>query len=234
MAGNLERAELANHRLLRDVSHELRSPLARLRVALELARTRDQGVVAAELERIELESERLEALVDEVLDLLRQSSSAQPLQREKFNLQELLEDVLAVVAYEVPEGAPAIEHQLGLELPVLGNRELLWRLFENLLRNALIHTAPGTAVLLVARVAPDQEQLLLTVADRGPGLPEKELDKVFDAFYRVDDARDRASGGHGLGLAIAAAAARRHQGTIVAANRPGGGLRVEVTLPRAR
>lgn len=230
MAGNLDALQQANRRLLRDVSHELRSPLARLRVALEIARNRGADTVATELDRIERESERLESLVDEVLGLLRDSSAAVPLNLEEFDLCDLLEDLRDVVAYEVPEGAPGIRLQAERPLRMLADRELLWRALENLLRNALVHSDAGQEVTLSA-VATGKGELEIRVEDHGPGIPPAELDRVFDAFYRVQEARDRQSGGHGLGLAIAAAAVRRHHGRIEAQNRPGGGLAISVTLP---
>jgi two-component system sensor histidine kinase CpxA len=229
MAARLDELQSANRRLLRDVSHELRSPLARLRVAVEIARNRDSQAVRGELDRIELEAERLEALVDEVLDLLRDSSGAAPLNRERFDLRELLADLQNVVNYEAPEGSPGVLFKPGEDLPIDADRELLWRALENVLRNALIHTNAEAGVELSARR--DGAWLEVQVADRGPGLPPSQLEKVFEPFYRVQEARDRASGGHGLGLAIAAAAVRRHQGDISARNRAGGGLEMLVRLP---
>jgi two-component system sensor histidine kinase CpxA len=229
MAARLDELQSANRRLLRDVSHELRSPLARLRVAVEIARNRDSEAVRGELDRIELEAERLEALVDEVLDLLRDSSGAAPLNRERFDLRELLADLQNVVNYEAPEGSPGVLFKPGEDLPIDADRELLWRALENLIRNALIHTNAEAGVELSARR--DGAWLEVQVADRGPGLPPSQLEKVFEPFYRVQEARDRASGGHGLGLAIAAAAVRRHQGDISARNRAGGGLEMLVRLP---
>ncbi len=230
MAMRLERLQKANTRLLRDVSHELRSPLARLRVALELARGRNGEPVTAELDRIELEGERLETLVDQVLDLLRESSGAVPLTTERFDLGELLTDLVNVVAYEVPEGAAPIHMDEMGPLPVDADRELLWRAFENLLRNALRHTGPSGEVRITAKVA-DGPAVTVCIADEGPGVPPDELARIFDPFYRVQEARDRHSGGHGLGLAIAAAALRRHHGQLEARNREPTGLEMAATLP---
>ncbi len=233
MASRLQDLQSANRRLLRDVSHELRSPLARLRVALEIARNRDSEPVAGELDRIELESERLETLVDEVLDLLRETSETNPLRREDFDLVELLADLQDVVKYEVPEDTPGISLDASGPLMINADRELLWRAFENLVRNALIHTQEGTGVDVVARLTNNESRIEVYVRDTGPGIPTQQLDKVFQAFYRVQEARDRKSGGHGLGLAIAEAAVKRHGGTIKAQNRESGGLEIRVSLPVA-
>lgn len=230
MAQRLQEAQRANHRLLRDVSHELRSPLARQRVALELARTRAGDTVSGELDRIELESERLEALVDQVLDLLRESSGSAPFEPEAFDLAPLLDDLAEVVSYELPESAPGIDVDVASPLPVRADRELLWRAVENVLRNALLHSDPSEVIGLQARMGED-DAVDIHVRDRGPGIPEAQLERIFDPFTRVEEARDRSTGGHGLGLAIAAAAVRRHQGTITARNRDGGGLHITLHLP---
>lgn len=231
MAGRLQDMQIANRRLLRDVSHELRSPLARLRVALEIARNRGAGDVSGELDRIELESERLEALVDEVLDLLRESSESNPLKLERFDLSELLADLQATVTYEAPENSPGVILEAPGPIFLEADRELLWRAVENLIRNALIHSDSSAGVLLSARTVDRDGAIVITVADRGPGLPARHLEKIFEPFYRAQEARDRHTGGHGLGLAIAAAAVRRHQGNIEAYNREGGGLEIRIRLP---
>ncbi len=231
MAGRLQALQTANRRLLRDVSHELRSPLARLRVALEIARNRGGSEVGGELDRIELESGRLEALVDEVLDLLRESSEANPLNTERFDLCELLADLRDTVNYEAPDGSPGVILEADGPIMIEGDRELLWRAVENLLRNALIHTGASEGVQLSAHQDADTGATRIAVGDRGPGLPAQHLDKIFEPFYRAQEARERDTGGHGLGLAIAAAAVHRHRGTIEARNREGGGLEIRISLP---
>lgn len=233
MARRLQNLQRANQRLLRDVSHELRSPLARLRVALEIARNKDQSQVVGELNRIELESNRLEQLVDEVLSLLRETSGFQDLSLQSFDLRELLVDLVDTVNYEIPEDCPTIEMQALSGLSIEADRELLWRVFENLLRNALIHGGAANAVTISAKALGDG-QLEVSVQDSGPGIAEEHVQRIFEPFYRVEEARNRKtenhSGGHGLGLAIAASAVRRHGGQISAHNVVGGGLRVTVVL----
>ena len=229
MASRLQAMQQANQRLLQDVSHELRSPLARLTVALEIARKKGAPNVESELDRIELESERLGALVDDVLGLLRESSETVPKVDEEFDLNVLLNDLVDVVNYEVPEGKPGITWKPVAPFPFQGDRELLWRAMENLLRNALRHTDPDTGVIL--SLERERKQVHLSVRDFGPGLPEGELEKIFEPFYRVQESRDRGSGGHGLGLSIAANAVRRHGGRIAARNANDGGLVVQISLP---
>ncbi len=230
MAGRLQASQQANQRLLRDVSHELRSPLARLRVALEIARNKDQSLVAAELNRIELESERLEKLVDEVLSLLRESSAPQELKLLHFDLAEMLQDLANTVNYEVADDGEQIELCLQAPLTLEADQELLWRVFENLLRNALLHSG-GSGNIQISAKQVSSNELQVSVSDSGPGIAETHISRIFEPFYRVDEARNRSSGGHGLGLAIAASAVRRHGGRISASNRQGGGLEVLVSLP---
>jgi two-component system sensor histidine kinase CpxA len=231
MATRLQESQNANRRLLRDVSHELRSPLARLRVALEIARNRDSSSVSGELDRIELESERLEILVDEVLGLLRESSGRNPLKLEEFDLAELLGDIQEVVRYEIPEDSPGIRLNAASRLVINADREILWRAFENLVRNALIHTEDDAGVEIEASLNRKTHSIDVFVRDRGPGVPPQHLKHIFEPFYRVQEARDRHSGGHGLGLAIAEAAIKRHSGSISAENRKSGGLEIHVNLP---
>lgn len=232
MAERLQLMQQANRRLLRDVSHELRSPLARLAVALEIARGKGAEGIRPELERIELESARLETLVNDVLDLLRESSEHSPKQDQEFDLSELLSELVEVVNYEVPKGHAGIRWQPDGAVRYHGDRELLWRTMENLLRNALRHTEPSRGVELELGEDPNGA-LEICVRDHGPGVPQDQLEKIFEPFYRVQESRDRQTGGHGIGLAIAAAGVGRHGGRVQAENAAGGGLLMRVSLPLA-
>ena len=231
MTSRLQAMQQANQRLMQDVSHELRSPLARLSVALEIARKKGVGEIGAEIDRITLESERLGTLVNDVLGLLRESSETIPRFDEDLDLSVLLSDLVEVVNYEVPEGKPGISWQATEPCEFHGDRELLWRAMENLLRNALRYTDPDRGVLLDLIVSKRKSSVRLEVRDFGSGVPEGELEKIFEPFYRVQESRDRGSGGHGLGLSIAANAVHMHGGSIEASNTPGGGLIVSISLP---
>jgi len=231
MTSRLQAMQQANQRLMQDVSHELRSPLARLSVALEIARKKGVGEIGAEIDRITLESERLGTLVNDVLGLLRESSETMPRFDEDLDLSDLLSDLVEVVNYEVPEGKPGISWQATDPCEFHGDRELLWRAMENLLRNALRHTDPDRGVLLDLVVSKRKSSVRLEVRDFGGGVPEGELEKIFEPFYRVQESRDRGSGGHGLGLSIAANAVHMHGGSIQASNAEGGGLVVSISLP---
>jgi two-component system sensor histidine kinase CpxA len=234
MASRLQAMQQANQRLLQDVSHELRSPLARLSVALEIARKKGPGPIESELDRIGLEGDRLETLVNDVLGLLRETSEAAAGVDEDMDLVALLNDLVNVVNYEVPEGKPGIAWKAAGSCDFHGDSELIWRAVENLLRNALRHTDPDRGVELSLDVRKRKARVVLSVRDHGPGVPESELENIFEPFYRVQESRDRGSGGHGLGLSIAANAVRRHGGTIKASNAADGGLDVTISLPLNR
>jgi len=231
MAARLQAMQQANQRLMQDVSHELRSPLARLSVALEIARNKGPGNIQSEIDRIDLESQRLESLVNDVLGMLRESSEIAARTIENLDLTSLLSDLVDVVNYEVPEGKPGVLWRPQGGCSFQGDRELIWRTMENLLRNALRYTDPDKGVLLDLSVNKRQSRVLLEVRDFGSGVPEAELEKIFEPFYRVQESRDRNSGGHGLGLSIAANAVKRHGGSIKAANAVDGGLIVTIQLP---
>jgi two-component system sensor histidine kinase CpxA len=234
MTSRLQTMQQANQRLMQDVSHELRSPLARMSVALEMAKKKGVGAVGSEIDRITLESERLESLVNDVLGLLRESSETVVMTEEVMDLSALMSDLVEVVNYEVPEGKPGVIWEAGDACEFRGDRELLWRTMENLLRNALRYTDPDKGVLLGLNVGKRRSRASLEVRDFGPGVPEAELEKIFEPFYRVQESRDRDSGGHGLGLSIAANAVKHHGGNIKAENAGGGGLLVTVQLPLDR
>jgi|HubBroStandDraft_4_1064222.scaffolds.fasta_scaffold24365_2 signal transduction histidine kinase len=226
MADRIQTLVDAEHRLLLDISHELRSPLARLRVAVELARSgqnRDQH-----LDRIDKEAVRLNSLVGGLLQVTRAEGDPGALRREPVRLDRLLEELVADSSLEAQ--ARGSEVRLGSAQPatVQGDAELLRRAIENVIRNAIRH-APESSVVEASLEAAGG-RAVVRIRDYGPGVPEEALPRIFDAFYRVETDRDRASGGAGLGLSIARRAVELHKGTIRARN-AGPGLEVEIDLP---
>jgi two-component system sensor histidine kinase CpxA len=218
----------SHRRLVRDVSHELRSPLARQRVALELARGGDAAQVAASLDRIECESDRLEAMLAQALELSRLETTNVSM-NDRVELDTLLEDVITNADYEgVPRGRKVVLLERA-RVSLIGSHHALYSAFENVIRNALAYTADGSTVAV--RLARVGGWASIRVRDHGPGVPVGELSRIFEPFYRTDTARARSSGGTGLGLAIARRAIERHGGTIIARNADGGGLEVVVELP---
>jgi two-component system sensor histidine kinase CpxA len=232
MAERLEILMDSQKQLISDLSHELRSPLARLNVALALARQRSTREQEAVLDRIELEANRLNEMIEKMLTLAKLDRGEQQPQ-EPVNIAELLKEIVADANFE----ARSRDCRVSLNVQdcrVVGNAELLRSAFENVVRNAIRYTAEGSQVEvnLAAQPGTDREALaVLTVRDYGPGVPEDELDNLFRPFYRLDTARTRNTGGSGLGLAITERAIRLHGGAISAANLAGGGFMVEIRLP---
>jgi len=165
-----------------------------------------------------------------VLGLLRESSGPQELNLQRFDLAELLQDLVETVNYEMANDHEPIELDLQPPLLLEADRELLWRVFENLLRNALIHSGEVGGIHISANQL-SGKGFQICVRDSGPGIAETHIKQIFEPFYRIDEARSRSLGGHGLGLAIAASAVRRHGGRISASNRQEGGLEVRVVIP---
>ncbi|HEV8018310.1 MAG TPA: ATP-binding protein [Steroidobacteraceae bacterium] len=224
----------AKQQLLRDVSHELRSPLARLQLALSLAR-REHGEAERHLARIGSEADRLEQLIARTLKLVRLERPAHALEQLRIDVGELLRNIAADVAIEADDRGCQVRLDAGQGLVVSGDPELLRSAFENVIRNAVRYSPSGATVAISARRDRGEEAggaVLVSVHDRGPGVPDKDLGLIFEPFYRVDAAREhRSAGGEGLGLAIAARAVTLHGGRITARNVEGGGLAVTVTLP---
>ncbi len=232
MAQHLQELMASQRQLLSDVSHELRSPLARLLVALGLARQRADGRAAPEFDRIEREAERLNDLIGQLLSLARLEVGVTAEGSEPVDMAELLATVAADADFEARSRNRNVTVVRTTAAVIQGHAALLHSAIENIVRNALRYTPEGTTVTLsLDRHSNRHDFLEIGIRDHGPGVPEKFLPVLFDPFVRVDDARDRSSGGYGLGLAIAKRAISVHGGTVVAANEPDGGLRVVISLP---
>lgn len=235
MAERLSNQLESKQQLLRDVSHELRSPLARLQLALSLAE-REKGDSERHLTRIASEADRLEQLIARTLQLARLERPAGTLDREPVNIAELLRTIAADVAIEADAQGCLVNVAADSGMVIAGDAELLRSAFENVIRNAVRYSPPGAMVSVGARrmraAGDEPEAAEVIVRDHGPGVPEKDLKLIFEPFYRVEAAREhRSGGGEGLGLAIAARAVALHGGAIEARNLQGGGLAVSITLP---
>ncbi len=220
----------AQNGLIRDISHELRSPLARLNVALALARQKAGEVAAGPLDRIERETENLNEMIGQLLSLSRLEADMGRVETVTQDLRPVVKQVVEDAGFEAEHHGKAVSLS-SPERPVRPafNAGLTRSAVENVVRNAVRHTAEGTSVDV--EVLDRGEDVLIRVTDNGPGVPEAELDNLFRPFYRLEEARDRKSGGTGLGLAIAWRAVHLHEGTITARNAPEGGLVVEIVLP---
>jgi two-component system sensor histidine kinase CpxA len=228
MAEQIETLVNGQRRLLGDISHELRSPLARLNVALELARQRAGADAATALQRIEREAETLNEMIGQLLALTRLESHTVAVEKTQFDLVQLMREIADDADYEASNRNRSVRLEAPAACNIFGNEQLLRRAIENVVRNAVQYTAQETAVEVKLDCG---DHAVITVRDHGPGVPAETLDKLFRPFYRVDEARDRDSGGTGLGLAIAERAVRLHGGTVEAANVSTGGLVVTITLP---
>jgi signal transduction histidine kinase len=235
MAERIEALMEAQSRLLKDVSHELRSPLARLSVALGLARQRAAPEAESALNRIELETDRLNQLIQRLLTISRLETGTDGIRRTRVSLRALVEHVAHDAEYETQGQSCGVSAEPTDEYPVEADPDLLRSAIENVVRNAVRYTAAGTAVeiRLERRIGDQGEEIAIRVLDSGPGVPEEALEQIFQPFYRIDDARNRQTGGAGLGLSIADRAVRLHGGRVRASNRPEGGLEVEIRIPAA-
>lgn len=224
MSGHLRALMDGQRRLLHDVSHELRSPLARLHAAIGLARQQPARLEDS-LQRIEREGERMNRLVGELLTLSRlEAGVSAPL--ELLDLDELIGDLLEDARFEAASRGITVNCQNGLNLQVRANGELLHRAIENVLRNALRFSPLGGLVTLVVSASAGTG-CQIVIEDQGPGVPPEALEKIFTPFFRGENSGE----GYGLGLAIARRVLLAVNGTIHAENRLEGGLRVVLGMP---
>ncbi len=228
MADQLQQQIEAQKRLLNDVSHELRSPLARLRVALALAE-RDPDTAAQQMTRIEHETERLDELIAQLLQVPEYNLELE----DSVDLVGLLRELCTDAHYEAQVENKQVHFECVLHEAVLPTKgDLLKKAIENVIRNAVHYTASNSSVHVNLRS--EGSQFAVRVCDQGEGAPESALERIFEPFYRVDEARTRETGGYGLGLSIARQAVLKHKGSIIAFNRtePGEkGLCIEISLP---
>ena len=227
MADRTETLLTAERRLLQDVSHELRSPLARLRFAIELARSNGDSKGAA-MARIKREVDRLSTLVGELLQVTRAEGDPASRNFSDIDVAEFLRELAGDCAIEAHARGCTIDLHVRENATWTGDRELLHRAVENVVRNAIAHAPDGTEIEV--DLIPGPEQITIRVRDYGPGIPEEHLERVFQPFFRVEEDRGRNNGGVGLGLAIAQRAVRVHNGEIRATNADPG-LLVEIRLP---
>jgi two-component system, OmpR family, sensor kinase len=228
MADQLKATRSARTQLFRDISHELRSPLARMRVALGLAR-QPLADPAVQLDRLEREIERLDSLISHVLRLARLQGADPGFKREALDIDEILQEIVQDANFEGALKNCAIHLRGTTKRELPGNRELLHSAIENVLRNAVKYSPAGKSVEVTVTAL--ESELEILVRDQGPGVPGGDLERIFEPFYRVAESRDRDSGGEGIGLAITARVLEAHGGSATARNLDGGGLEVRLVLP---
>lgn len=228
MAERIDNLIESEKRLTQDISHELRSPLARMNVALELARAKTNPETIPIIERLEKESARLNDMIGQLLTLSKLETGSQSFEKMEVNLTKLVENIAEDANFEAKANNKSVKIIETANAKVFGNEQLLRSAVENVLRNAIRYTKDATAVEI--SLTNGSNQALISIKDHGEGVPEADLSKLFKPFYRVSEARDRKSGGIGLGLAIAERAVNNHNGNITAKNTDDG-LMVEIKLP---
>lgn len=226
MAVRLQALVESQKRILADISHELRSPLARLQVAIGIAYQREQQTIP-ELKRIEKEANHIDTMLEQILTLAKMDAAQQVVELQAMPLETVLDPLCEDICFEAKEKGIHFGCDFPRGLVIQADHRLLHSALENVLRNALRYAR--SEVNLECKQT--QGMLSLMVVDDGPGLAEKDLRAVFRPFYRASAARNRDTGGTGLGLAIAAAAMAAHEGDIGAENRASSGLRVTLKLP---
>ena len=229
MAERLERLILSERRLLGDISHELRSPLARLKFAMKLARTSSDPTAA--LERIERDVDRIASLVADIVEINVVEDDPALQDKREICVRDIINEVVRDCTVEAEIRGCRIEMSGNICAPVQGNPELLRRALENVLRNGIRYSPEKSPVEL--NIREDADDAAITVRDYGPGVPETSLDRIFDPFFRVEEARNTTGGGSGLGLSIAKRAVCVHRGKIYAENATPG-LRVTISIPLIR
>lgn len=226
MAEHIEHLIVSKERLLQDISHELRSPLARMQIALELARTKTDK---STFDRMELEIHRLDDLIGDIMTLAKMQTSKLVVNPININLTHLVQVIVDDANFEFSEINTEF-HAPEIDIQIDADEKILYHALENIVRNALKYTKPATQVTVNLIDAP--KEITITVTDEGPGVPEEYLDKIFDPFLRVDSARNVKTGGYGLGLAITKKAIMLHRGKIFAENQDGSGLKVTIIIPK--
>lgn len=226
MANQLKLLVEAQQHLLHDISHELRSPLTRMQAAIGLLQqdpSRQEMV-----ERIERESVRMDTLIEALLTLARVQGRPESIEREPLDIIELLTVIVEDAQFEAGMKGCRVSLQACPAFVSRVSGELLYRCFENVIRNAVRYTRPATTVVVSAEINADETCLRVWITDQGQGVENERLQSIFHPFER---GVNEAGAGFGLGLAIAARAVQMHGGTIVARNEQSGGLTVEISLP---
>jgi len=233
MAAQIEKLMCAQKRLIGDVSHEFRSPLTRINLAAELIRNVNSPAVKTAVARIEQETERLNGMISNLLTLSK-IDAGESLAHETIDVAEMLRTIVADTDFEARDHNCRVALHGAQDCITVGRSDLLRSAVENVIRNAIRYTAQQTEVEVRLKCETSgASEGTIWVRDHGPGVPESSLEELFRPFFRLDESRERSTGGVGLGLAIAQRAVRLHGGEIKAQNCAGGGLEVIISFPVA-
>jgi two-component system sensor histidine kinase CpxA len=231
MSEQVESVLNSQKRLLADISHELRSPLTRLQLSIGIALQQNESDMSVNmlsaLERIEKEARQIEDMIAQVLLLSRLDNQLPVENLQSVSLEQIMTPIIADARFEAAQKNKELSYQADENVSLHADPQLLSSAIENILRNAIYYSNH----LIQVRVSVQDKKLVWEIEDDGNGIEESQLDRIFEAFYRESTARDRNSGGVGLGLAIAQHAIGKHQGLIQASNKPQGGLLVKIIIP---
>lgn len=230
MAEKLDRTISSHKHLIHDISHELRSPVARLQLALELAKKRlEIEDSQPDIARIEKECENINAIINTLLNLPAYELDPHIGLQDSVDIPELVSSICDDANYGNPDHKIQYKNLQTTPCIMTANQQLMRSAIENVIKNAQhYHTGPHAIQVTLTQ---SSHHLCIECCDLGPGIPDSQIDQIFKPFYRISEARDRASGGYGLGLAITKRAVELHGGQVNAQNRPEGGLCVQITLP---
>lgn len=228
MAARLSSLLQGQTRLLHHVSHELRSPLARIQMALGLAEQNDKNIEST-LKRVELEASRMDKMVGELLELSRLESGVVHLKKEAVDLIDLLTTLLEDAAFEAKSKQLVLSSQMPKQLIIVAQSDLLYRAIENVMRNAIKYTPESSEISLICQEIRSENAVNITINDQGNGVAESELNDIFKPFIRGSQGSQTV--GHGVGLAIAKQIIEAHGGKVFAKNLKPVGFSVEITLP---
>jgi len=232
MAAEIHDLVESNKRMLMGASHDLRSPISRIRVALSLASTAPEPERNELLDRIEVELLRLNGMIEQILTVARLESGQLKSAAQSLSLNQVIGEAVEDARFEASQSNVDIVYDDAWpEVAITGEENMLRSAFENVLRNAIFYSGEDGSVEL--RVSLAEGRATVSVRDDGPGVPDLALPKLFDPFYRVDDARGTSTGGTGLGLSIVSGAVKFHNGSVCARNLQPHGLEIIIELPIA-
>ena len=231
MAAKLREQFKRRDDLLRDISHELRSPLARMRIASELIKTKTNGYELKEIAQLESDIAMIDNLIGEIITFSRLSDKNRPLAFTRVDIRNVLDEIIENANFEASSQSKQVilTSNNSASYQLNANEALIQRALENIIRNAIKYTPMQTSV--VVELERDSNLIYLMITDQGSGVENDQLEKIFEPFYRVSDSRSRESGGSGLGLAISRRAIELHHGKIIANNSESSGLTISIELP---
>jgi two-component system sensor histidine kinase CpxA len=232
MAERLERMITGQQRLLGDISHELRSPLARMQVAIEILEQKSQQADNKMISKLKLEIARLNELIGRILKINRLNEKRKEPEIIEMMVEPFLKKICDDAQFEVSARNIKVQLKIHNCEKLFADKELIEQAVENLLRNAVKYSPDDSVVEVIAKMNEDDSIFMLDVIDSGPGIAEEHLPKIFEPFYRCEDDRDRKTGGVGLGLAIVYNAIQAHKGKIKVTNLSPGGLKVSLCIPQ--